>query len=91
MTMWLEPWKPFLPVLNMSSFIPLVDQLPAIWQTVFAIILLTLLAAYYLFLVIRENPWRHRRGKQSSKEPDPEPPIAPMARQSLTKPRKRRY
>lgn len=91
MNMWLEPWKPILPVVNMSSFIPLVDDLPSVWQTVFAIILLTLLVAYYLFLVIRAYPWRNRRGKQPSRGPDPEPPMVAVAKQNLTKRRKRRH
>lgn len=78
---WVQPWKPFLPLVDMSQFIPLVDTIPIVWQMVFGFILLTLLVTYYIFLVIRASPWR----KPPSPPQKPEPPISQTVRQSTPK------
>lgn len=67
--LWMHPWKPFLPLVNMSQFIPLVGTIPTVWQIIFAFILLMLLSLYYLFLVIRVNPWRKATSSAKASRP----------------------
>ncbi len=63
MTPWLEPWKPFVPVMEMNQIFPLVDSIPVVWQTVFAIILVILLVIYHVCLIVHVWPWHPRKPK----------------------------
>jgi hypothetical protein len=48
---------PFTPLMGVSPLDPLITTLPSSWRMGFAIVLLSLVGLYYLFLVVRAFPW----------------------------------
>src|SRR5690349_20818893 len=95
---WLQSWKLYIPVslVDVSQFFSLVGSIPKLWQTVFAVILLSLLSIsllftiYHQFLVLRTYMRSGRANRTPSRKPDPEPRVVhAMRRQRYVRGKRR--
>ncbi len=64
---WLQSWNLFASLVDVSQFISLVESIPKLWQTVFAVVLLSLLSISLLFTIYHqflELRTLHRSGRE---------------------------
>ena len=87
---WLEPWKPFFPIMKMSLVFPLVNTIPVILLLAIIIVLGMLLILYYVCLIIQVWPWHSRKLKKLQSCSGPQQSATPFVKhQSPKNPRRR--